>query len=136
MNKIKLISTVIMLMLLTNTAFANFIDLKNMVFVSRKREQVVENKVDRQIKKFKNLRTTHVSGIYCQIVADDGTYRNQKHYFYNTQKEKLVEIPNVYYINYNNFEQALGKLLPEFIQFGAQSDEFTYKGKTYKIPTY
>lgn len=81
---------------------------------------------------FKNLRTTHVPGIYCQQVDDNGRYSKQKHYFYNKKTEQLVEIPNLYYISTVN---QLGNYKQEFEAYGAKSDTFMHKGKQYKIPT-
>ena len=81
--------------------------------------------------KWNNLRTTYVPGIYCQQVADDGTYRNQKHYFFNTKTQNMVEIKNLYYVSNVN---QLGEYKNEFLKYGAKSDTFTYKGKKYTIP--
>lgn len=80
----------------------------------------------------KKLRTTYVDGIYCQQVADDGTYRHQKHYFYNQKTEQFVEIPNVYFIN---SLESLGDLKDEFLRYGSKTDEITYKGQHIKIWT-
>ena len=61
---------------------------------------------------FRNLRTTDVAGIYCQQVADDGTFRRQKHYFYNKKTEKLVLIPSVFFVGIG----SQGKELSSFIK--------------------
>ncbi len=82
---------------------------------------------------FSNLRTTYIKGIYCQQVDDDGLYRHQKHYFYNKKTEKLVEIPNMYYINDVN---QLGEYKDEYKKYAEKSDTITHKGKKYKIPTF
>lgn len=55
------------------------------------------------------LRCTNVAGIYCQQVDDNGGYTKQKHYFYDFDKNKFVEIPNLYYI------KDLQDLPPEFL---------------------
>jgi len=80
----------------------------------------------------KKLRTTYVPGIYCQQVADDGTYRNQKHYFYNQKKEKFVEIPGVYFISNTD---KLGDLKNEYEKYGSKTDKIKYKGQTITIWT-
>lgn len=92
-----------------------------------------ENTSDNGIIEFaKKLRTTYVAGIYCQQVADDGTYRHQKHYFYNIQKEQFVEIPNLYYIRSTD---QLGDLTDEYLEYGSKTDEIVYKGQHIKIWT-
>ena len=92
-----------------------------------------ENISDNGVTEFaKKLRTTYVAGIYCQQVADDGTYRNQKHYFYNMQKEQFIEIPNLYYIRSTD---QLGDLTDEYLEYGSKTDEIVYKGQRIKIWT-
>lgn len=80
----------------------------------------------------KKLRTTYVPGVYCQQVADDGTYRHQKHYFYNMKKEQFVEIPDVYFISNTS---TLGDLRDEYEKYGSKTDVITYKGQKIKIWT-
>ena len=45
------------------------------------------------------LRSTYCPNIFCQAVADDGTYSNQKHYYWNQDSKKMILIPNVYYVS-------------------------------------
>lgn len=45
------------------------------------------------------LRSTACSRIFCQSVADDWTYRNQKHYYWDIKDKKMILIPNVYFIS-------------------------------------
>lgn len=82
---------------------------------------------------FSKLRTTYIPGVYCQQKDDFGGYRKQKHYFYNTQKEQMIEIPGLYYITSEN---QLRKYRKEYELYGAKSDTFTHKGKTYTIRTF
>ena len=89
--------------------------------------------VNDDVPKFaKKLRTTYVNGIYCQQVADDGTYRHQKHYFYDQKKEIFVEIPNVYFVDNTD---KLGNLKEEYLKYGSKTDEITYRGQRIKIWT-
>ena len=45
------------------------------------------------------LRSTYCPNIFCQAVADDGTYSNQKHYYRNQDNKTMTLIPNVYYVS-------------------------------------
>lgn len=45
------------------------------------------------------LRSTSCPHIFCQQVADDWTYRNQKHYYWDSVKWKMILIPNVYFVS-------------------------------------
>ncbi len=45
------------------------------------------------------LRSTYCSNIFCQQVGDDGTYSNQKHYYWNDEEWTMTLIPWVYYIS-------------------------------------
>jgi hypothetical protein len=45
------------------------------------------------------LRSTDCSNIFCQQVGDDGSYNNQKHYYWNEKKSTMILIPGVYYVN-------------------------------------
>lgn len=45
------------------------------------------------------LRSTYCPNIFCQQVADDGTYNNQKHYYWNDSEWTMTLIPWVYYIS-------------------------------------
>lgn len=46
-----------------------------------------------------SLRSTFCPNIFCQQVADDWTYQNQKHYYRDSKNKKMVLIPNVYYVS-------------------------------------
>ena len=45
------------------------------------------------------LRSTNCSNIFCQQVGDDGTYSNQKHYYWNDKEWTMTLIPWVYYVS-------------------------------------
>ena len=45
------------------------------------------------------LRPTSCPNIFCQQVADDGTYNNQKHYYWNNDKGTMTLIPSVYRVS-------------------------------------
>ena len=45
------------------------------------------------------LRSTSCPNIFCQQVADDGTYNNQKHYYWNNEEWTMTLIPWVYYVS-------------------------------------
>ena len=45
------------------------------------------------------LRPTSCPNIFCQQVADDGTYNNQKHYYWNNDKWTMTLIPSVYHVS-------------------------------------
>lgn len=82
---------------------------------------------------WENLRTTYVPGVFCQQIADDGTYKKQKHYFYNTKTEEMILIPNVYYIS---DPRQMGDLYEEYEKYGAKSNIITFRGKKYKVYEY
>jgi hypothetical protein len=44
------------------------------------------------------LRATSCPNVYCQQVADDGTYNKQKHYYWNNDRKTMVLMPDVYYV--------------------------------------
>lgn len=136
MNKTKIILTILTIITTANITFADINKYKDTPFVYRKQKQENRTPNKTKITEFKNLRTTYIPGIYCQIVSNKGTYEQQKHYFYNTNTQELVEIPGVYYISPQNFKKALGNLLPEFEKYGTKTNEFTHKGTKYKVPTY
>jgi hypothetical protein len=48
------------------------------------------------------LRSTACTRIFCQSVADDWTYNNQKHYYWDKEKWKMILIPDVYYVSRND----------------------------------
>jgi hypothetical protein len=101
--------------------------------IQKNDEYNLSSAVNSDVEEFaKKLRTTYVPGVYCQQVADDGTYRHQKHYFYNQVKEQFIEIPEVYYIENTD---KLGNLKPEYEKYGSKTDEISYKGKIIKIWT-
>ena len=99
--------------------------------LERKTDSSMKSKRTLPEYKWKNLRTTFVRGVYCQQVADDGTYRNQKHYFYNKKTQEMIEIQGMYFISNTN---QLGEYKETFDKYGAKSDTFKYNGKTYTIP--
>lgn len=45
------------------------------------------------------LRSTNCSNIFCQQVGDDGTYSNQKHYYWNDKEWTMTLIPWVYHVS-------------------------------------
>ena len=45
------------------------------------------------------LRATSCPNIFCQQVADDWTYNNQKHYYRDSRNKEMILIPNVYYVS-------------------------------------
>ncbi len=45
------------------------------------------------------LRSTYCPNIFCQQVGDDGTYSNQKHYYWDDIEWTMTLIPWVYYIS-------------------------------------
>ena len=114
-----------------NTLFEDF------VITSRKiKTKIVKKDVFPQRtlpeKKWNNLRTTYVPGVYCQQGDDYGTYRRQRHFYYNTKNRQMVEIPGKYFIS---SPKDLGELENDYELYGNKSDTFTHNGKTYKIPT-
>ncbi|MGN0031455.1 MAG: hypothetical protein ACI37Q_05830 [Candidatus Gastranaerophilaceae bacterium] len=82
------------------------------------------------VEKWSNLRETYVSGVFCQIVDDYGQYRRQKHYYYNTKTQQMIEIPNMYFIK---DVSQLGNQKDDFLKYGAKTNTFNYKGKKYTI---
>ena len=82
--------------------------------------------------KWNNLRTTFVPGVYCQQVDDYGQYRRQRHFFYNTEKHAMIEIPKTYHVS---SPKDLRYLEKEYTKYSNKSDTFTHNGKQYKIPT-
>lgn len=85
---------------------------------------------------FRNLRTTNVGGIFCQQVADDGTYHNQKHYFYNNKTKKLVEVPHTFYVAIGSKGKELNDLQQEYLEYGEKTNIIYCDGKKYEIPIY
>ena len=45
------------------------------------------------------LRSTYCPNIFCQQVGDDGTYSNQKHYYWDDEKWTMTLIPWVYHVS-------------------------------------
>lgn len=82
------------------------------------------------VSKWNNLRTTFIPGVYCQIVDDYGQYRRQKHYYFNTKIQKMIEIPGIYYAGSTS---ALGDYESDYEKYGAKTNTFTYKNKKYTI---
>ena len=81
---------------------------------------------------FKNLQTTKFPGIYCQQTDDFGGKTKLRHFFYNTEKESLVEIPYLYYLD--DLSQ-IGSYRHEYELYAVKTDKFIHKGREYKIPT-
>ncbi len=80
---------------------------------------------------FTKLRTTFMKGIFCQKNYDSDSTK-LKHYFYNTKTEKLVLIPDVYYVDPNDKEK-LKDLQKEYEQYGEKTNVCTCQGKKYTI---
>lgn len=83
---------------------------------------------------YQNLKTTEVPGIYCQQTDDFGGNTKQRHFFYNKEKEEMVEIPYLYYIDPFTMDQ-MGSYRKEYEWYGVKSNTFIQNGIEYKIPT-
>ena len=62
------------------------------------RDFASNEKLSAKLKEMK-LRPTSCRNIFCQQVADDGTYNNQKHYYWDEDEWEMTLIPGVYYLS-------------------------------------
>ena len=75
-----------------------------------------------------NLRNTFRSGVYCQSRNPDkpkGDYTEQKHYVWNNAKNRLEEIPGLYYIKPNGTDVYGGPIKNAALQSTLQGYNFT-----------
>ncbi len=85
------------------------------------------------VSKWNNLRATSIPGVYCQIVDDYGQYKHQKHYYFNTKIQKMIEVPGIYQAFST---EDLGDYESDYEKYGAKTNTFTYKNKKYTIKVF
>lgn len=141
----------LVLFALQNIVIAQEISDKGLYFVTKK--QVVKNQKTKkenfkedvlksyandpyiqsgQCPDFSKLRTTFMDGIFCEKINANGQYKNLKHYFYNTKTEKLVLVPNTFFV-YMKDKEAIEPLYEEYEQYGEKTNICTCRGKKYEI---
>ena len=81
---------------------------------------------------FSKLRTTFMDGVFCEKINANGQYKNLKHYFYNTKTEKLVLVPDTFFVSPDD-KEAVGALYKEYEQYGEKTNICTCRGKKYEI---
>jgi len=64
------------------------------------------------------LRKTFAYCVYCQVVDDNGAYKNQKHYVYNPAKNKFILLPGIKFIPSSGINN-------EMVQANIQKYNFT-----------